>query len=102
MSKIPNFSQFVSEDARLRILIALEQDTDGEMNSTLLSAVLDRMAHSLSSARLEQELVWLEAKGLVVLERIGPLSVVRLTALGLDVAQRRERVEGILPRRPGE
>ncbi|RMG56317.1 MAG: hypothetical protein D6717_06780 [Gammaproteobacteria bacterium] len=96
-----SFPQIVIENARLIILQALEEDPDYSHNEDILRGVLEAFGHRLSHDRLRTELHWLAEQGLVGLEQVRDLLVVRLTPRGEDVALGNTRVPGVARPRPG-
>ncbi|ENY6783327.1 ArsR family transcriptional regulator [Providencia rettgeri] len=94
-----SFAHFLREDARLVTLRLLSEMPAYTSNSSILHGALARFGHHPSRDLVKTELRWLEEQGLVTLEDIGPVLVVKLTARGEDVAMGRATVPGV--KRPG-
>ena len=90
-----SFSDIVSRDRRLVILRFLNEDVDRTLNTSILNDALDQIGHGCSRDCVETECAWLSEQGLVVVESVGPVNVVRLTGRGQDVAEGRATVPGV-------
>ena len=66
----------------------------------MLLAALDSLSHSVSLTRVRSELRWLEQAGLVTVTEIDGGVAAKLTDRGLQVAEGRERVDGVGRLRP--
>lgn len=93
------YLEILAEDRRLVILRFLAEDADYSLNTSILRDALDSVGHRESRQVVEQDAAWLETAGLVTRESIGPVTIVKLTPDGLDVAQGRTIVPGV--KRPG-
>ena len=96
-----SFEDFEIEHHRLRILQLLEEDVDYSKNEHIIQGGLHAYGYGISAARLRTELHWLQEQGLVTIEEIGGVLVVKLTMRGEDVALGRARVPGVARPRPG-
>lgn len=90
-----NYTQILTEDRRLSILLILLQSMGYRANEYLLSSMLDNMAHRISADQLRSDLAWLQEQGLVEVETAHDIQVAQLTRRGQDVAQGRAVVPGI-------
>lgn len=96
-----SYEEIVAGDQRLVLLQILEEDVGYAHNETVLQHALGAMGHGVSSDRLRTELAWLAEQGLITIEHVGNLQVVKLTNRGEDVALGRTRVPGVARPRPG-
>ncbi|WP_027366945.1 hypothetical protein [Desulfocurvibacter africanus] len=92
------FAQLVTEDRRLVILRCLAEDPGYSMNTSLLHAALVSLGHNCTRDQVATDAGWLQEQGLVRVEPSGPVTLVRLTGRGEDVAAGRATVPGV--RRP--
>lgn len=90
-----SFARLVTEDRRLVILRFLHEDPDYKLNTSVLRMALDAVGHSASRDQVETDVAWLAETGLVEVETVGNVCVVRLTARGADVATGRAVVPGV-------
>lgn len=91
-----NFAKLLSEDRRLVILRFLaEAGGDYTLNTSVLQSALASVGHNCSRDQVETEAAWLAEQGLVEVERLGNVTVLRLTLRGADVAAGRASVPGI-------
>lgn len=95
-----SYRDLVTADIRLAVLQVLEEDPGYSHNERILKAALGRIGHQVSGDRLRTELRWHEEQGLVAIEDVGGLYVVKLTHRGEDVALGRARVDGVARPRP--
>jgi Fe2+ or Zn2+ uptake regulation protein len=95
-----SYRDIVTQDLRLAVLQALEEDPDYSHNEQVIQRVLGALGHGVSADRMRTELRWLEEQGLVHLEDAASLLVVRLSRRGEDVALGRARVDGVARVRP--
>ncbi len=96
-----NFDDFQTADRRLVLLKALESAAQYRANALLLRRYCDAVGHATSAARIETDLAWLAEQGLVGYEQVQGVTVVTLTARGLDAAQGRAVVPGVAKPQPG-
>lgn len=94
-----SFSTLLTEDRRLVVLRFLAESVGYHLNTAVLQTALDSLGHAVSRDQVETECAWLAEQGLVMVEIVGPVRVVTLTARGLDVASGRASVPGV--KRPG-
>ena len=87
------------EDRRLAILRFLAEDKAYQLNTAMLQEALRAIGHTVSRDEVETQAAWLEEQGLVTLERIGPVTVAKLSERGLDCATGACCVPGV--KRPG-
>lgn len=90
-----SYAKFEVSHQRRVVLELLEQDPDYSHNELIIKSALKSLGHSMSTDKLHTELAWLQEQGLITVERIGNLSVARLTARGQDVATGAASVPGI-------
>lgn len=90
-----SYADFLREDARLVTLRLLSEMPTYTSNSSILYDALSRFGHNPSRDLVKTELRWLEEQGLVQLDDIGPVLVVKLTARGADVAAGRVVTPGV-------
>lgn len=90
-----DFNQFLTLDARLVILRALNEQSDGRLNDSLLADVLDTYGHHRSRDWIRQQLRFLADLGAVKNTDIGPVMVAAITRLGVDHVERRTQLEGV-------
>ncbi|APO76095.1 hypothetical protein AM571_CH03301 [Rhizobium etli 8C-3] len=90
-----DFNQFLTLDARLVILRALNEQSDGRLNDSLLADVLDTYGHHRSRDWIRQQLRLLADLGAVKNTDIGPVMVAAITRLGVDHVERRTQLEGV-------
>lgn len=95
-----SYADIVTEDQRLAVLEALEGDPDYSHNEHVLGRLLQAVGHGVSSDRLRTHVAWLQEQGLVAVEDVSGVLVVRLTRRGEDAALGRARVPGVARPRP--
>jgi len=78
--------QVFNEDRRLAILRFLSEDRGYALNTSVLQAALCAIGHCLSRDEVDTHAAWLSEQGLVDVDPMGPVTVVRLTPRGADVA----------------
>ncbi|MDH5185207.1 MAG: ArsR family transcriptional regulator, partial [Gammaproteobacteria bacterium] len=84
-----------TQNIRLMILKALEEDPDYSHNDTVLQSILQLVGLGVSRDKLRTELTWLSEQGLITIEDNNGVMVAKLNARGEDVALGRSRVPGI-------
>lgn len=95
-----SYSQLITEDRRLVILRALNEDAGYSHNESVLQSVLARFGHKVSRDQVKTLLGWLAEQGLITTSVVGEsLIVAQLTARGGDVATGMVVVPGV--KRPG-
>lgn len=87
------------EDRRLAILRFLSEDKGYALNTAMLQEALKAIGHNVSRDEVETQAAWLAEQGLVEVEKVGPVTVARLTERGLDCASGAACVPGV--KRPG-
>ncbi|MHC1792025.1 VpaChn25_0724 family phage protein [Solidesulfovibrio sp.] len=90
-----SFTALLSQDRRLVILRFLTEDPDHKLNTSILQDALDQIGHGCSRDCVETEVAWLSEQGLVATDQVGPVTVVRLTGRGQDVAEGKATVPGV-------
>lgn len=90
-----NYADVVSEDQRLVILQALEEDPAYSHNEHVLGRMLEAVGHRVSRDRLRTELAWLEEQGLLRVQDVSNTKVAKITGRGSDVARGATRVPGV-------
>lgn len=89
------FQDRLNEQQRILILQLLNEDSDYELNNQLLQKGLEMFGHNISLDKVNTEVAWLEEQGCVTTEGVGAMTLVTLTAKGIDVAMSRSHVPGI-------
>ena len=89
------FAALVSEDRRLGILRFLAEDKGYALNTSVLQDALCAIGHTVSRDEVHTLAAWLAEQGLVELEKVGPVTVVKITARGVDVASGRAEQPGV-------
>lgn len=96
-----SYADFITEHARLSVLMALKDSAGYQSNSAVLRDELERFALRLSRDQVNGVLAWLAEQGLVRTEPLGQVLVVTLTQRGLDVAEGTAIVPGVKRPSPG-
>lgn len=99
MTEKRTFAQLQAENRRCAFLRFLAEDPDYAMNTSLLQSALEAIGHGVSRDCINADASWLEESGLVELESLPGILVVKITQRGLDVAHGRAIVPGV--KRPG-
>lgn len=94
-----SYKNHEKEHLRLTALRTLLQDSDYQINDSLLRDAIQAYGFAPSRDALRSELRWLEDMGLVTIEDLGNVLVAKLTERGADVATGRAKVDGV--KRPG-
>ena len=92
---IPSFEAHRAADRRLVILTLLSHATGYSDNEYLIHAVLPEQGHDISRDKLHVELAWLTEQGLITANKVGGVTIAKLTARGLDVARGRATAPGV-------
>jgi Fe2+ or Zn2+ uptake regulation protein len=96
-----SFADLMTEDERLVILRALEQDTGGfSANESILHAILAEFGHRVSRDRVRTQLNWLQEQGLLSVRNVAGCQIATLTSRGSDVATGNITVPGVKRPRP--
>lgn len=90
-----SFAEHIAADCRLIILRALAEETDHQLNETILVAVLERFGHRKSRDYVRTQLRRLADLDAVRLTEAGSILVATLRQAGLDHVQRRALIEGV-------
>lgn len=91
-----SFEEFNRRDARLVILRALADQSDGRMNETLLTRTLETFGHRKSRDWVRTQMRALEELGAIRVIAASPDFVIgELTRIGQDHVDRRAFVEGV-------
>ncbi len=94
-----SYKEHENQHLRLTTLRALHDDSDYQINESLLKDVLKPYGFAPSRDALRVQLRWLEEMGLVTIEDLGAMLVAKLTERGADVATGSARIDGV--KRPG-
>lgn len=94
-----SYKNHEKEHLRLTTLKTLLQDSDYQINDSLLRDAIRLYGFAPSRDALRAELRWLEDMDLVTIEDLGNVLVAKLTERGADVATGRAKVDGV--KRPG-
>jgi len=92
---IHSFENHRAADRRLVILTLLSHATGYSDNEYLIHAVLPEQGHDISRDKLGAELAWLQEQTLITTNKVGGVTIAKLTARGLDVARGRAAVPGV-------
>lgn len=95
MNHCEEFKRKRQEDRRLVILRFLQEEPDYRLNVSLLQDALDVCGNTASRDQIIADGEWLAEVGLVVMERVGSIPMLRLTERGVDVALGRVTVAGV-------
>lgn len=90
-----NYEELLTKDARLVILRALTQQTDGRLNEVILTAELDSFGHRRSREWVRTQLEALRELGAVVTTDAGTVKVASITKLGVAHVERRQVIDGV-------
>ncbi len=89
------FSDYVTRDRRLQILILLCEQPDATLNETLILEGLTLLGHRVGRDRLRATLAWLKEVSAISLRVVAGLAIITLTPAGLDHVSRRAAIPGI-------
>lgn len=90
-----SFEVYLAEDARLVLLKELHRQTDGRLNDTILTRVLESFGHRRSREWVRTQLRKLAELGAVQLTEVGTVLVADITRAGTDHVERRSVIEGV-------
>lgn len=91
-----DFEEHSTRDARLVILRALAEQTDGRLNETLLSMTVETYGHRRSRDWVRTQMRALAELGAIRIIKAGEEFLIgELTRLGQDHVDRRAVVEGV-------
>lgn len=102
MSHNEEFRRKAAEDRRLVILRFLDEEDDGLMSASLMQDALTMMAHRVSRAQVLEDAAYLEKLGLLRIEYMGDVPLLRLTARGEEVVDGTAAAPGVKRPRRGE
>ena len=89
------FDRLLREDRRLALLRILNSAPQYTAHDSMLHDTLSGSGRSASLDMVQADLAWLEDQGLVTIETIAEVVVVRITQHGVDTAAGRARVPGV-------
>lgn len=95
MSHNEEFQRRMIEDRRLVILRYLDEEDDGRMSASLMVDALEIMSHRVPRATVLEDAGYLEGLGLLRVEYVGSVPMLRITGRGTEVAQGRESAPGV-------
>jgi hypothetical protein len=90
-----NYDEHLTRNARLIILRALTEQTDGRLNESMLVHVLDGFGHRRSRQWVRTQLLKLKELGAVTITEAGSVMVAGITQLGQAHVERREVIDGV-------
>ncbi|MFG1466578.1 hypothetical protein V5F77_27510 [Xanthobacter sp. DSM 24535] len=90
-----SFSDYLTEDARLTILKELAAQTDGRLNDTLITRVLEVFGHRRSREWVRTQLLKLEELGAIRTTAVGSVLVAEILRAGTDHVERRSVIAGV-------
>lgn len=90
-----NYLELITEDRRLVILRALQQDAGYSHNESVLQSILAAFGHTVSRDHVRSLVSWLDEQNLVHVEKVGDYMVAKLTGRGADVATGSATVPGV-------
>lgn len=90
-----SFATLLREDRRLAILDFLLKAPGGQLNIPVVQSALKSLGHQITRNELDEEVVWLADRGLLIRDYEGPVQILTITERGADVAGGILRVEGI-------
>ena len=79
----------ITKNRRLAILRFLAEDADYSHNTSVLQSALAQIGHGVSRDVVEADAAWLDEQELATIDRVEglPVTVLRITGRGLDVAR---------------
>ena len=98
-----DMDKIIREDARLIVLKALRDQTDEQLNSSVLLEIIETFGGIRKTREwLHGELDWLAEMGAIKLTSAGTVRIATLTEKGAHHLERRLVIEGVKrPSRPG-
>lgn len=101
-----SFADLLAADRRLVCLKCLDQAPGYELNTYVLRTALASMGHSVSLDLVKADAAWLAEQGLAEVSEVGtkamPVTVLKITPRGADVAAGRCTHPGVKRPEPGE
>ena len=99
---LDNYAEFHAEHVRLAMLRVLKNAPAYSANDSILTQTLNALGLSSTRDGTRVQLAWLEEQRLVKLDRPVPsITVAEITERGLDVAEGRAQIPGVLRPSPG-
>jgi hypothetical protein len=89
------YEEHLAEDARLVILRELACQTDGRLNDTILTSVLDSFGYRRSREWVRTQMAKLEELGAVTIVEAGTVRIASVTRAGIDHVERRSVIDGV-------
>lgn len=102
MSHNEEFQRRIVEDRRLVILRYLDEEPDGRMSVSLMADALEIMSHRVPRATVLEDAGYLEGLGLLRVEYVGDVPMLRVTGRGAEVAKGLIEVPGVKKPARGE
>ena len=102
MSHNEEFQRRMVEDRRLVILRYLDEEPDGRMSVSLMTDALEIMSHCVPRTTVLEDAGYLEGLGLLRVEYVGSVPILRVTARGAEVAKGLIEVPGVKKPARGE
>lgn len=90
-----SYLEHLTLDARLVILRALNEQTDGRLNESILESVLEMFGHRRSRDWIRQQLRHLQDIGAVSITEAGTVMIAEIKRSGVDHVERRVILEGV-------
>jgi Fe2+ or Zn2+ uptake regulation protein len=90
-----SLAELMAANLRCSLLRVLEQTPAYSANDSLLHDVVQEYALMVSRDQVRTNLFWLRDQGLVTVDEISGVLIVRITAAGLDVARGNRTVPGV-------
>ncbi|MBP1852698.1 hypothetical protein [Rhizobium halophytocola] len=90
-----SFEEHAAQDARLIILKGLNDQTDGRLNESMLTTVLNTFGHNRSREWTRTQMLKLKELGAVVIVQAGTVMIASITRAGVDHLERRSVIDGI-------
>jgi hypothetical protein len=89
------YEEHLAEDARLVILRELAAQTDGRLNDTILTSVLDSFGYRRSREWVRTQISKLDELGAVTTVEAGTVRIASITRAGIDHVERRSVIDGV-------
>ena len=102
MSHNEEFQRRIVEDRRLVILRYLDEEPDGRMSVSLMTDALEIMSHRVPRPTVLEDAGYLEGLGLLRVEYVGSVPMLRVTGRGAEVAKGLIDVPGVKKPARGE
>ncbi len=97
-----DFNDIIERSLRLALLRVLAEPALGyKANSAVLHSAAQSLGFHVSRDKVETNLDWLQEQGLVEIEKLGNVRIVKVKARGLDVAAGNGQVSGVDRPSPG-